>query len=200
MTLRIFIISFGLLIYSVVGFAGKIQTARLTSGKGIVTGAEPGLVYGGGFEQKIINVQTETGQVSVFALSMGATPVSNGEKITFAGRIEKIDGIDVINTMTGYIYRHTAKTMKEQMMEQIQQQIKLQAANSEPNAVPNAVPTVILETDEQKKDSQLNFILASLSVLLALLSIEKIPSFIHFLLIHLKAIAKKFKRRVGKES
>lgn len=201
MTSRLLLVCFWLLVCSADGLAETSQTDRTISGKGVVISSEPGLIYVNGHEQRIINVQTETGAVRVFAPSMGTAAVSSGEKISFTGHIEKIDGIDVINTMTGYIYRQTAKSIQEQMMEQMQQMQRQQQQQIEknPDIIPNAVPITMLETKEQKTDSQLSFTLAILGVLLALLSFEKVPRLIHVLLIPIKAIANKIKRRDEKK-
>jgi len=136
MTSRLLLVCFWLLACSADGLAKTSQTDRTIYGKGVVISSEPSLIYVNGHEQRIVNVQTETESVRVFAPSMGTAAVSGGEKISFAGHIEKIDGIDVINTMTGYIYRQTAKSVQEQMMEQMQQQ----QIEKNPDIMPNAVP------------------------------------------------------------
>ncbi|MHB9102454.1 MAG: hypothetical protein ACYC2E_13165 [Sulfuricella sp.] len=144
MTSRLLLVCFWLLICSVDALAETSQTNRTIYGKGIAISSEPGLIYVNGSEQRIVNIQTETGIVRVFAPNMCAAPVSGGEKISFAGHLEKIDGINVINTMIGYIYRQTAKAVEEQLMEQMQRQQIEKTSDIIPNEVPTSIKVTII--------------------------------------------------------
>jgi hypothetical protein len=115
-------------------FAGS----KLTYGEGTVIETLPGLVYVSGFEHRITLLMVGNNKIDVLIPTMGSAPVTPGEQILFSGRAEKIGHIYVVNTISGYVYRHAAKTLQEHLQEQMNEKIihLKQAMPQGSNAIP----------------------------------------------------------------
>ncbi len=203
MPIRALFLGFFLFQFSLYGFAKSTADGRLITDAGVAKGTEPGFVYVEGMEYKIVQVQTEKGLFLVLSPSMGVGSVLEGEKIFFSGRTRKIAALDIVNTKEGYLYRQESQTMQEQIMGHMAR--AQQMAVRPPLAAPNTVPITLVETNEQKRESErresearaesrVNIWLAALSFFVALLSIERIPKLVHALLVPFKAIFAKFKK------
>ena len=108
-----------------------------------------------------------------------------GESLSFSGPNINVNTGFVINTEEGFIYRASEKSMGEYVEEQMRQaqaQVQVQMAEAAKTGIPNAVPTFLTESAAQAREGaskrQMDLLVALLSIIVAILAIDRVPRLI----------------------
>ena len=175
-----------LILHSSISIATPIAKPDIISGVGEIVGHKQGLAYFKGLEGKVVSVQTQNTTVEVFVTQLGTTAPQVGETIYFSGTTATFADFIVVNTNEGYLYRLSGKTLLEQMQERMAEAQKEMALLSS-KGIPNAVPIMTVESKAQKEEkrtkeeeerqtSNTNLLLSLISIFLAILALERVPT------------------------
>lgn len=162
------------------------QNPSTPAGTGVVTAVSQGTLYIGGIAHSIATVETERGTMRVAVPTMGVMQTLQiGESLSFSGPNINVNTGFVINTEEGFIYRGSEKSMGEYVEEQMRQaqaQVQVQMAEAAKTGIPNAVPTFLTESAAQAREGaskrQMDLLVALLSIIVAILAIDRVPRLI----------------------
>lgn len=187
-------------LFSGITYGAQAQHQQ-SSYTGVVTTISEGILYIGGVAYCIATVSTVQGAKRVAVPTMGVMqPLQVGESLSFSGPAITVNSDLVINTREGFIFRMAEKSMATYMADmnrQMQAKAQTQAREAEKSGVPNAVPIMLMESQAQVEQSgskrRTDILLTLLSLITALLAIERIQ---HFAVAPVRWIRTRFAKRI----
>ncbi|MCE2030151.1 hypothetical protein [Sessilibacter corallicola] len=159
-----FLLTFSLFLY----FSSQASSTELASGKGFVIGKVDGIFHIGGHELKAFKVKNENNKIQYLLItSYTNTLIENGEPLIYNGKITTINDLQLINTVSGYIYRPKGLTHEEKYAKE--------AKEKPPAEIGIPVRAVLTKEQERHQEDRESFEkwMQILSLLIALLAIDK---------------------------
>lgn len=182
MNMRIYLLGIAAACYVHSGHGDPIDSEA--SEVGVVTEVRPGTLYIAGFAHAIALVDTAQGPKRVAVPSIGVLQsIQVGESLVFSGPNLHLADEPVVNTSKGFVYRAAEKSMAAYLAEQIrvgQEQAQRMRADAAKTGIPNAIPTFVQESSQQARERTANrrtdILLWTISFIVALLAIERLPA------------------------
>lgn len=174
--------------------------SKYSVGSGTVTGVLPGIVYINGNSGKIYLVGRTSKDSHIYVQTLGSSDLNIGELVEFKGKVIKFLSLKIIDTTEGYLYRPDWFKIQEQEAKKVAEMMEKEKVERERKIAeliakdvnPQVIPTMMIETtvqkeekkrkeEEQKSQRRFNIVVSLMTIVIGLLSFDKIPPIIRWI-------------------